>query len=101
MYEAYIFNISGIAVAVNKRNVTFGNNVSTVFEMSAIHEVSHLQPSLELLVSTPCVNHHKVFYFMLQLRRSCHVVQDMSLPFYSSTISDNVVEMSILVPFQH
>ena len=58
-----IFNISGIAVAVNSRNVTFENNVSTVFEMSAIHELSHLQPSLELLVSTPSVYHHRVLFY--------------------------------------
>ena len=30
MYEAYIVNISVIGVAVNSRNGTFGNNVSTV-----------------------------------------------------------------------
>ena len=59
MYEAYkIFNIC-IAVSAYSNNVKFGNNVSTVFEMSAIHTMG-FQPSFELLVSTPCVYHHKV-----------------------------------------
>ena len=62
-----IFNIC-IAVAVYSNNVTFGGNVSAVFEMSAIHTVS-FQPSFELLVSTPCVYRHKV---LLQLR-SCRL----------------------------
>ena len=52
-----IFNIC-IAVAVYSNNVTFGNNVSTVFEISAIHTVG-FQPSFELLVSTPCVNNQR------------------------------------------
>ena len=49
---------------------------------------------LNFWVSTPCVYHHKVFCFMLQFSRSCHVVQDiyMPLPLYSPTISDNVVK---------
>ena len=48
-----IFNICiHIAVAVYSNNVTFGNNVSTVFEMSAIHTVS-FQPSLNSWCVSP------------------------------------------------
>ena len=37
MCEAYIVNISVIGVAVNSRNGTFGNNVSTVLLFGKCH----------------------------------------------------------------
>ena len=57
---------AGIAVAVNSRNGTFGNvffKVSTILlflKCQAIHKVSQLPSSFELLTSTPCVYHHQI-----------------------------------------
>ena len=45
-----IFNIC-IAVAVYSNNVTFGNNVSTVFEMSAIHTGGKLRRCSRLVTA--------------------------------------------------
>ena len=86
-------NISLIAIAVNGENSTFRNNISTVFETLAIHEVSQLQPSLELLGQHPmCVSPQSfLFYASIKPVMSCGP-RYMPLPIHSSTIIDNVVE---------
>ena len=67
--------------------------------MSAIHKVSQLQPSLKLLASTPCEYRHKVFVFYAPIK--VVMWSKICLCFFThlATISDKVVEMSLLVPF--